>query len=145
MTFRFARTLGLLTAFALVGCGGGEPTETIDGGRPTPTAAFGTGSPLPLTDVPPQVIEPIFADAAAQTGFERDQFVIHRAQATTWTEPELACEEAGASPAGKLIEGYSVVLRIGQIAGTEHLLDYRVRADDNSFVLCQEAPLPSPT
>jgi hypothetical protein len=129
--------VGLVALLFVAGC---APEEVP--GEPTPAAV---PSPVPEPGVPHGFVEPILTDAEQQTGYPRAQFIVHFAQEAVWEDDSLACPRPDETYEQKLVEGYVVILRLEapEPEVTELLLDYRIRADDGSFLLCEETVVPS--
>lgn len=96
------------------------------------------GEEPPLTgEVPEEIMAAIFSHAAA-SGMSREDLVVVRAEAVTWSDGSLGCPEPGVFYTQATVPGYWVVL---DHDGAIH--DYRV--DDNgSFKTC-DASGPPPT
>jgi hypothetical protein len=136
---RLRSVLALAAAcLLLVGCTG--PQEV-----PSPPAPAAVPSPVPEPGIPHGFVEPILTDAEQRTGYPRAQFIVHHAQDAIWEDDSLGCPREDATYEQQLVEGYVVVLRLEDEdpAATEFLLDYRVRADDGTFVLCDETVVPT--
>jgi hypothetical protein len=144
----FALPISLLLAFALAACGpagdASPPPEPTPGQVP---------SPVPEPEMPHGFVEAILTDAEQVTGRPRAEHRIERADPATFTDENLNCPfdpATGATPppATEPIEGHTVVVLLEDVdTGLQQRLDYRIRADDGTFVRCETLPedlLPSP-
>jgi hypothetical protein len=84
-------------------------------------------------EVPADLLDRIIADVLQRTGAQQDAVTVVRAEAVTWPDGSLGCPQPGMAYLQVLIEGYWVVLQVGDAQ-----YDYRVD-DRGRFSLC---PMP---
>jgi hypothetical protein len=112
---------------------------------PVPTgAAITPGNPLspgnlypPVSgEAPASLLEDIRADLAQRSGADREEMVVIRDQAVTWSDGSLGCPQPGVFYTQALVPGYWVVLQVGEV-------EYDYRASERGyFVLCEGGGLP---
>lgn len=81
-------------------------------------------------NVPSDILEPIVQAVAADAAVAIDQVTIVRAEAVTWRDGSLGCPEPGVMYIQVLIDGYWVVLQVG-----DQTYDFRVD-NQGDFRLC---------
>jgi hypothetical protein len=91
----------------------------------------------PVTgEAPASLLEDIRADLAERSGAARDDMVVIRDQAVTWSDGSLGCPQPGVFYTQALVPGYWVILQVGEV-------EYDYRASDRGyFVLCEGGGLP---
>lgn len=105
------------------------PTKVIES---VPTS----DPPQPVTgEVPPALLDDIFADLEERSGGDRAQFEVLRAEQAIWPDGSLGCPKPGEMYTQAIVEGYWVEISYGG-----QTFDYRV-SDSGYFFLC-ESPLP---
>jgi hypothetical protein len=87
-------------------------------------------------EAPDSLLEDIFADLIERTGAARDEIVVLREQAVTWSDGSMGCPQPGVIYTQALVPGYWVVLQVG---GVEY--DYRA-SERGFFILCEGGGLP---
>lgn len=114
------------------------PADESQPPQPAPTPplrlpALVPPTPLPITgEATPLVLDQIIADVMQRSGAERQAVVILRDEAVTWPDGSLGCPQPGMAYPQVLIDGFWVVLRIGDT-------EYDYRADDRGrFILCEK-------
>lgn len=129
---------------------GAAPTPTR--GQPAPTAAapVAPAATLPVPEVsvvpvppaagvtgevPDSVVQTLVADLAGRLGVEPGAIAVASAEAVTWPDGSLGCPQPGMVYQQVLVEGYRVVLAVGDATYPYH------GAGSGSFVLC-ERPRP---
>jgi hypothetical protein len=81
-------------------------------------------------------MEDIRADLAERSGAAREEMVVIRDQAVTWSDGSLGCPQPGVFYTQALVPGYWVVLQVGEV-------EYDYRASERGyFVLCEGGGLP---
>ena len=91
----------------------------------------------PVTgEAPAGLLEDIRADLAERSGAARDDMVVIRDQAVTWSDGSLGCPQPGVFYTQALVPGYWVVLQVG-----DQEYDYRA-SESGHFVLCEGGGLP---
>jgi hypothetical protein len=120
-------TVLVLASVAASACTAAGP-GTGSAGPASPVASGATDSGD--LGLPPEVIDPIVADAVARTGLPPDLLVIQTAEPRTYGDGSLDCPEPGMMYTQAIVEGYQVV-----IASGEGTLDYRGSAP-GVFKLC---------
>ncbi|HVM29263.1 MAG TPA: hypothetical protein VM305_00630 [Candidatus Limnocylindrales bacterium] len=142
-----ALPLALLFAIAAAGCGGADASPPPE---PTPGQV---PSPVPEPEMPHGFVEAILADAAQVTGRPQEEHRVERADPATFTDESLNCPTdlaTGATPpaATEPVDGYNAIVLLEDVeSGLQQRLDYRIRAEDGSFIRCETLPddqLPSP-
>jgi hypothetical protein len=131
---------GLVLVALLAGCAAAPPLTSPSpspSATPTPSASPTTAVASPTQmetqvpiNVPSDIIEPIVAQVAAEAAVAIDQVEIERAEAVTWRDGSLGCPEPGVMYIQVLIDGYWVVLRVG-----DQTYDFRV-GSQGDFRLC---------
>jgi hypothetical protein len=102
----------------------GGPVTPIDPGQPV-TGEASAG-----------LMEDIRADLAERSGAAREEMVVIRDQAVTWSDGSLGCPQPGVFYTQALVPGYWVVLQVGEV-------EYDYRASERGyFVLCEGGGLP---
>jgi hypothetical protein len=76
------------------------------------------------------VVEVVLADAAKETGMDRDALEVLSAEAVTWPDGSLGCPEPGVMYTQALVPGYRIRIRAG-----ERTLNYHANRR-GYFVLC---------
>jgi len=128
-----------------------QPTNAVKGTGTTPTAterrALERTSPDPSGlpervptqeevmvrgEVPAEILEPVIDDVVAQTGADREDIEILRAESVVWRDGSLGCPKPDMMYTQALVNGYWVVLGY---YGQEY--DYRVNSS-GYFVLCDQ-------
>jgi hypothetical protein len=146
--FHILLVILLICSFALLlaGCANefaDQPDLTPEGGKTGPEPAA-TEAPIieapegePVTDeVPSEILEEIIADLIMQTGAERGEIKVVRAEAVVWNDGSLGCPKPGEVYIQILMNGYWVIV---QVEGVEY--DYRV-SDSGHFKLCEGENMP---
>ena len=77
-------------------------------------------TPAIVGEVPDGILSAILQDAEERVGGEPD-FTVLRSEAVVWSDGALGCPEPGQSYTQALVDGYWVVLQVGDVQ-----LDYRV-------------------
>ncbi len=131
-----------LLAVALAACGtAGDASPPPD---PTPGDV---PSPVPEPEMPHGFVEAILTDAEQVTGRPRAEHRIERAGPSTFTDENLNCAVDPATstpPPAAEYEGYTAIVVLeDDTSSLQQRLDYRIRADDGSFVRCETLP-PAP-
>jgi len=139
----------LVLALATVGCSassGGAPSDgpgTSSGTSVEPgvspsgpdASSFRPVTPAPgpsgsgSVTLPPSIVDPIVADAAARLGVPASDVVVVTAVAKTWSDGGLGCPIPGMVYPQMLTDGYQVVVRVGL-----QTLDYR--GSGSQFRIC---------
>jgi hypothetical protein len=101
--------------------------ETLPARVTTPAGEAVTG------EAPQNLLEAIFADAAARSGTPPEAFVLLRAEAVVWNGGSLGCPQPGVMHTQVLVDGYWVVLENGDEA-----FDYRA-IQKGGFILCEQS------
>jgi len=118
-----------------------SPEPTSSGGHaPTAPGAIPSGlrpvTPAPVSSgsgsltFPPAIVEPILVDAAARAGVPVTEVTVISAEPRTWPDAGLGCPLPGMAYPQVLVDGYQVVVRVGQ-----QTFDYRGSAAGR-FRLC---------
>ncbi len=86
--------------------------------------------------VPPEIVAAIVADAVGQVAppaetAARDDVEVMSAEPVRWNDGSLGCPEPGRSYTQSLVNGYRVIVRVG-----DHELDYRVNGRGR-FRICR--------
>lgn len=81
--------------------------------------------------LPPEITDPIVADAATRLGVDPSKVTIVDAHAETWSDGSLGCPQPGMMYTQALVDGYQVIVEAN---GTQ--LDYRV-GGQGGFRLCE--------
>jgi hypothetical protein len=115
----------------------GTGTPDIGERRPEPTIPGGLervppqdADPL-VGEVPAELLDEMIADLAKETGADRDDIKVVRAEAVVWNDGSLGCPKSGEFYIQVLMSGYWVVL---EVEGQEY--DYRAN-DSGYFTLCE--------
>jgi hypothetical protein len=127
------------------------PSATATVPAPTPTNAAPSpyppqdtpATPIELTPVPTEeesvtvqvpavVMNKIMADLEQRIGSKPDNVTIIKSEAVTWNDGSLGCPKRGVFYIQVLVEGYWVILQVGQ---TQY--DYRVGGSGTPLVLCE--------
>lgn len=87
-------------------------------------------------EVPEKLLDDIRADLAERTQSSREEMVVVRDQAVTWSDGSLGCPQPGMMYTQALVPGYWIVLQVG-----EREYDYRA-SESGHFVLCEGKGLP---
>lgn len=87
-------------------------------------------------EAPEKLLEDIRTDLAKRTLASREEMVVVRDQAVTWSDGSLGCPQPGMMYTQALVPGYWVVIQVG-----EREYDYRA-AQSGYFVLCEKGELP---
>ena len=82
--------------------------------------------------LPPEITDPIVADAATRLGVDPSEVTIVDAHAETWSDGSLGCPQPGMMYTQALVDGYQVIVEAN---GTQ--LDYRV-GGQGGFRLCEK-------
>ena len=91
----------------------------------------------PVTgEAPASLLEDIRADLAQRSGADREDMLVIRDQAVTWSDGSLGCPQPGMMYTQALVPGYWVVLQVG-----DQEYDYRA-AESGHFMLCEGGGLP---
>ncbi len=100
------------------------------------------GEPIALVtgEAPIGLLEDMRADLAERSEAAREEMVVIRDQAVTWSDGSLGCPQPGVFYTQALVPGYWVVLKVGEVE-----YDYRA-SESGFFVLCAGglAPVASP-
>jgi hypothetical protein len=161
-TFPYQILLCVLAIVGIVGCTATTSPEMIET-TPTPTTssapqtetqttrptAVSTRTPLmpervpttetgsPVTgEVPNELLDAIMIDLVERTGIAIDEIKVIQAQEVIWNDGSLGCPQPGVSYTQALVNGYQVVLGVG-----ENRYDYHA-ADTGYFFLCEQGFLP---
>lgn len=81
-------------------------------------------TPPPVTQVPQEILDPILAEVARQSGLPIGQLTIERAEAVTWSDGSLGCPAPGEMYIQVLIDGYWVIVTAG-----DQTFDFRAGSD----------------
>lgn len=127
--------------------GAESPLPTPEDDATTPEATRPSGQLPGLTprppvtgEVPAALLDSILADLAGRLGVDVDEIEVIRGESVTWNDGSLGCPKPGMMYTQALVDGYWVVLRVG-----DDTFDYR--AGQSGFVLCEGAvgPVTSPS
>jgi hypothetical protein len=110
-----------------------QPGTLPPGLEPVPPTG---GSPL-VGEVPEGILDEIFADLLKRTGAAREDINILRAESVLWNDGSLGCPKPGEFYIQMLINGYWVVLEVG-----DQEYDYRV-SGSGAFSICEGESMPS--
>jgi hypothetical protein len=86
-------------------------------------------------EVPPELLEPVVADAASRAGVDASAVAVITAQEMMWPDGSLGCAEPGGIYTQAVVPGYWVVVEAGGDA-------YDYRLDDRGFFKLCTSPLP---
>ena len=129
----------LLAALLLAGCG--ETTEEVtdldpieegtdaDGDQDDGAEDVGENGTDP--DAEPEVAQAV-ADAAERTGQDADDVEVVRFEQVTWPDGAIGCPEPGEMYTQALVEGYRIVIAVGDEELTYH------GADGQEPFLCED-------
>jgi hypothetical protein len=115
------------------------PTSTPDEAYPAPVAPeLPTGYPvetpesfaLPAGEVPQKFLDIALDDLVSQTGADRVAVSVLSAEAITWPDGSLGCPQPDTMYTQALVDGYRIVLGLGEEKFNYHL------SDTGAFVLC---------
>lgn len=81
---------------------------------------------------PPDVLEPVVADAAERAGVEPAAVVLMSATEVEWPDGSLGCPQPDMGYTQALVSGYQIVVQAGG-----RTMDYRVRGPGD-FRLCEQ-------
>jgi hypothetical protein len=95
--------------------------------RVPPTAT----RPLVTGEVPVELLDALKSDLIERTGTTLDEITVLQAQVMIWSDGSLGCPQPGVLYTQALVNGYWVVLEVG-----DQEYDYRL-ADNGSFFLCR--------
>jgi hypothetical protein len=115
----------------------GTGTPDIGERRPEPTLPGGLERVTPIDsdpvvgEVPAELLDEMIADLAQETGADRDDIKVVRAEAVVWNDGSLGCPKPGEFYIQVLMSGYWVVL---EVEAQEY--DYRAN-DAGYFTLCE--------
>ena len=84
-------------------------------------------------EVPAEILDPVFDDVVAQTGADREDIEILRAESVIWRDGSLGCPKPGMMYTQALVNGYWVVLGYD---AQEY--DYRLNSS-GYFAVCDQA------
>ena len=122
-----------------------QPVETRPG-RPTPAGTLqyletvtpsDEGTPV-VGETPLDLLEAIIADLVQRTGVDSQAVKIVRAEEVVWNDGSLGCHEPGVCYTQALVNGYRVVLQVG-----DETYDYRA-TESGAFRLCEGGTLGAP-
>lgn len=82
-------------------------------------------------EVPEELLAAILEDAETRAAAEGEDLVVVRAEAVTWNDGSLGCPQPGMIYTQALVDGYWVVLEVG-----DQQFDYRA-ATSGYFALCE--------
>lgn len=105
-----------------------RPTMKIPERLPT---RWGTPLPPITGEAPAELLNAIKSDLSALTGVATDEILVIRDQATVWSDGSLGCPQPGILYTQALVNGYWVVLQVG-----EEEYDYRA-AESGYFFRCE--------
>ena len=111
-------------------------TTTVDRSStsaPPETVPDDDGGEAVTGEVPEDLMAQVFAAAEAETGADRSEMTVLRAESVIWSDGSLGCPEPGMMYTQATVEGYWVELSVG-----DRVLDYRLTAD-GSLKLCERA------
>jgi hypothetical protein len=152
----------VLASLALSACarGGGEtvpaptsiapatatvPATTPAAATPSPSIPQDTPAapikptPIPTepgavtVQVPAVIMEKIMADLEQRLGSKPENVTIIKSESVTWNDGSLGCPKRGVFYIQVLVEGYWVILQVGQAQ-----YDYRVGGSGTPVVLCEQ-------
>lgn len=110
-----------------------KPQLTLPGGlkriEPTPE------NPV-VGEVPDALLNKIIADLSQHLGVQRSALEVIRGEAVVWNDGSLGCPQPGMFYTQALVNGYWVVLQIG-----EEKFDYRA-SESGHFIRCDSNGLP---
>ena len=106
--------------------GSASPVPSVAPQPPSAEPGAGGGNSLP-----PDITDPIVADAAARLGVDPSTVEIVDAHAETWSDGSLGCPQPDMMYTQALVDGYQVVVEAN---GTQ--LDYR--GGGSQFTLCEK-------
>ncbi len=86
-----------------------------------------------IAEVPPVLLEAILADLIERTGAERESIEILHGKFVIWNDGSLGCPKPGEFYTQAMIEGYQVILRVG-----ESEYDYHA-SERGSFFICENS------
>ena len=98
-----------------------------------PPSPGSSGSPAPIVDIPPSVLDPVVADAANRAGVTPDQVVVVSAQSVTFGDGSLGCPQPGMAYTQMVVDGYKIVAEANGMT-------YDYRGTGNNFKLCTQTP-----
>jgi hypothetical protein len=128
-TFLVVGAAAIIVAACTAGSGaGGSDGPSAAPGSAEPSSQSGGGGDVSL---PPSIIDPIVADAAARLGVDPSVVTIVSAHAETFSDGSLGCPQPGMMYTQALVDGYQVVVEAN---GTQ--LDYR-GSGPGQFRLCE--------
>lgn len=124
--------------------GAGGPTSTpdrrsTDATRQVPTQALPGGLewvetpelPAVTGEAPPELLDSIKADLAQRIGVDSKSMEVVRGESVVWNDGSLGCPKPGEFYTQALVNGYWVVLKVGDV-------EYDYRATDRGyFFLCE--------
>jgi len=142
----FGSLLMLGLVIIMAGCASASSSPENDPGTPDRENRLETETPLlqpepvenpdstPVVgEVPTDLLEAIIADLISRMDSDRNSIEILRAQSVIWNDGSLGCPQPGEFYTQSLIEGYWVVLQIGQ---TQY--DYHA-SDTDYFFICENS------
>ena len=87
-------------------------------------------------EVPPELLQPVVADAASRAGVDASAVEVITAQEMMWPDGSLGCAEPGGIYTQAVVPGFWVVVEAGGNA-------YDYRLDDRGFFKLCTSPFPS--
>ena len=118
-----ARCLALLlVTFAAAGCAAAGASASPSVGRSfqaSPLLPEGSQT-VTATQLPASILDPIIDDVARDAGVSREQVRVLSAEAVTFSNAGLGCEQPGIAYTQVQVDGYRVVLEAGGVS-----YDYR--------------------
>lgn len=98
-------------------------TTTVERSTTTPpgTVPDDDGGEVVTGEVPQELMDRVFAAAEDETGTDRSDMTVVRAESVIWADGSLGCPEPGVMYTQATVVGYWVELAVG-----EQTLDYRL-------------------
>lgn len=99
-------------------------TTTDERSTTTPAGTTGPaddGSEVVTGEVPQELMDRVFTAAEDETGIDRSDIAVLRAESVMWADGSLGCPEPGVMYTQATVDGYWVELAVG-----ERTLDYRL-------------------
>ncbi len=91
------------------------------------------GADFTSGEVPQEMFDAVLGDLLTNTGETRAHVTLVKAEQVTWNDGSLGCPEPGVMYTQALIDGYQVVLSVGDKSYDYHL------SDRGNFVLCENS------
>lgn len=129
---RFILATALVVIVAGCSASAGATAPPASATRPPMITLPPSASSSPETSiVPPQLLDPVLADAAQRTGAELSAVQVVEATSRTWNDGSLGCPKPGVMYTQAIVDGYQVI-----VEANGQKLDYRVPVQ-GGFNICE--------